>query len=215
MAEPVAAASAQPQLEARAVHLWRGERHLLRGVTFSLSGGELLQVAGPNGVGKTSLLRCIAGLLPRESGEITWGGQTIERCRDEFHQQLAYLAHANAIKSELTTLENLHYGVSLKGKRPRAELLDMLQRLGIGACADLQARVLSAGQKRRVALARILLLRATLWILDEPVTNLDVAGISLVEQCMDEHLRGGGMIIAAAHQRLLQGHPGARTLELH
>ncbi|AMN47039.1 heme exporter protein CcmA [Steroidobacter denitrificans] len=215
MPEPLAAIGAQPLLEACAVHLWRGERHLLRGVTFTLAGGELLQVVGPNGVGKTSLLRCIAGLLPRESGDIFWGGQSIDRCRDEFHRQLAYLAHANAIKSELTTLENLHYGTVIKGRRPHAELLDMLQRLGIGACAELPARVLSAGQKRRVALARILLLRATLWILDEPITNLDAAGVSLVERCMDEHLRSGGMIIAAAHQRLLQGHPGTRALELH
>lgn len=214
MIEMLAADSAPPQLEVRAVQLWRGERHLLQELTFTLAGGELLQVAGPNGIGKTSLLRCIAGLLPRESGEILWGGRTIERCREEYHRQLAYLAHLNALKSELTALENLHYGVALKSASPRAGLLGMLRRLGIEACAQLPVRVLSAGQKRRLALARILLLQASLWILDEPLANLDTAGISLVERCMAEHLRGGGLIIAAAHRRLLPGHAAVRCLEL-
>jgi heme exporter protein A len=105
------AAPTAPQLEVRAVHLWRGERHLLRGVSFSMQGGELLQVVGPNGVGKTSLLRCVAGLLPTESGEVVWHGQLLSAGRDEFNQQLVYLAHVNALKADLTALENLHYGV--------------------------------------------------------------------------------------------------------
>jgi len=209
------AARAQPQLETRAIHLWRGENHLLRGVAFTLNPGELLQVVGPNGVGKTSLLRCIAGLLPRESGDILWAGNAIERCREVFHQQLAYLAHVNALKSDLTALENLHHGVSLRRPCSREAQLGTLRQLDIEGCADLPARALSAGQKRRVAIARILLLQAPLWILDEPVTNLDVDGIALFERCMARHLQTGGMIIAAAHQRLLHGHAGVRTLELH
>lgn len=208
------AASAEPQLDVRDVHLWRGERHLLRGVSFSLKGGELLQVVGPNGVGKTSLLRCVAGLLPTESGEIAWCGRQLHDCRDEFHQRLAYLAHINALKPDLTALENLRYSVALRRSVAEQELQDTFARLRITACADLPARALSAGQKRRVAIARILLTRAALWILDEPITNLDAAGISLFEECMADHLGQGGSILTAAHQLLLQGRPGTRTLEL-
>jgi heme exporter protein A len=207
-------AAAEQQLEVRAVHLWRGERHLLRGVSFVLKRGELLQVVGPNGVGKTSLLRCVAGLLPTESGEILWSGRKLDDCRDDYHQQLAYLAHINALKPDLTALENLHYSVALRRPVMQQELRATFARLHIEQCVDLPTRALSAGQKRRVAIGRILLTRATLWILDEPITNLDAAGIELFEECMAEHLRTGGMILTAAHQLLLQGRPGVRTLEL-
>lgn len=210
-----AAASDEPQLDVRALHLWRGEKHLLRGVSFALNRGELLQVVGPNGVGKTSLLRCVAGLMPVESGEIMWGAQSLERCRDEFHQQLAYLAHSNALKADLTALENLRYAISLRRAVSDEEVSATLTRLQIASCGGLPARALSAGQKRRVALARILLTHAPLWILDEPITNLDAAGIALFESCMADHLAGGGMILAAAHQLLLQGRSNVRTLELH
>jgi heme exporter protein A len=215
MLAQVAATPAQPQLEARAVHLWRGEKHLLRGVSFVLAGGELLQVVGPNGVGKTSLLRCVAGLLPTEAGEIVWRGQQVPEGRDDFHQQLAYLAHVNGLKGDLTALENLRYGVGVRREVTTDELRATLDLLQIGACADLPVRALSAGQKRRVALARIMLTRAMLWILDEPITNLDAAGIALFESRIAEHMRAGGMILTAAHQLLLQGQPGVRTLELH
>ena len=205
---------AEPELQVRDIHLWRGDRHLLRGNSFALRRGELLQVVGPNGVGKTSLLRCVAGLLPVESGEIEWGGRRLQECRDEFHRQLAYLAHVNALKADLTALENIRYGVGLKRSVVHSELTDVLAKLHVSGCADLPVRSLSAGQKRRVAIARILLSRATLWILDEPITNLDVAGIALFESCMAEHLRDGGMILTAAHQLLLQGRAGVRTMEL-
>jgi heme exporter protein A len=215
MLAQVAATPAQPQLEARAVHLWRGEKHLLRGVSFVLAGGELLQVVGPNGVGKTSLLRCVAGLLPTEAGEIVWRGRQLPEGRDDFHQQLAYLAHVNGLKGDLTALENLRYGVGVRREVTTDELRATLELLQIAACADLPVRSLSAGQKRRVALARIMLTRAMLWILDEPITNLDAAGIALFESRIAEHMRAGGMILTAAHQLLLQGQPGVRTLELH
>src|SRR5687768_12525098 len=150
------AAAAEAQLDVRAVHLWRGERHLLRGTSFVLKRGELLQVVGPNGVGKTSLLRCVAGLLPTESGEIIWRGRRLDDCRDEFHERLGYLAHINALKPDLTALENLRYSVALRRDVREQELQDTLARLRIAACAELPARALSAGQKRRVAIARIL-----------------------------------------------------------
>jgi heme exporter protein A len=210
----VAAMSPQPQLETRAAHLWRGEKHLLRGVSFALHSGELLQVIGPNGVGKTSLLRAVAGLLPLESGEVLWRGQRLPEGRDDFDRELAYLAHANGLKNDLTALENLRFGVSIRRAVTTEELLETLRLLRIEACADLPVRALSAGQKRRVALARVMLTRATLWILDEPITNLDKAGIELFESLIAEHMRAGGMILTAAHQLLLQGERGVRTLEL-
>jgi heme exporter protein A len=203
-----------PHLEVRTLHLWRGDRHLLRGVSFALEPGQMLQVVGPNGVGKTSLLRCVAGLLPAESGEILWSAEPIERVRDDYHQRLAYLAHTNALKPDLSALENLHYAVALRRRVERTHLVATLQRLRIEMCADLPARALSAGQKRRLALARVLLTQAPLWILDEPITNLDAAGVAQFEALMAEHLEAGGMILTAAHQLLLNGSARMRTLEL-
>lgn len=203
------------QLAVRSLHLWRGDKHLLRGVSFELRAGELLQVMGPNGVGKTSLLRCVAGLLPVESGEIEWAKNVLSRDFSSLHQRLAYLAHLNALKSELTAFENLRYAIGLRRDTATHEIHAALERLQVSQCADLPVRALSAGQKRRVAIARVLLSKAALWVLDEPITNLDATGIRLIEQCMAEHLREGGLILTAAHQTLLDGLPNVRKLELH
>ncbi len=199
-------------LEVRDVHLWRGEHHLLRGVSFSVSKGQLLQLNGPNGVGKTSLLRVIARLLPAESGELWWKGQ---RATAEYQQDMLYLGHSNALKLDLTAVENLRFSVGLQHAVTVAQCRAALQTLAIPQCADLPARVLSAGQRRRVALARLLLSSVPLWVLDEPITNLDVAGIALVESLLAQHLDQGGMIVAAAHQSLLSGHAAARSVQLN
>ncbi|MFL6578601.1 MAG: cytochrome c biogenesis heme-transporting ATPase CcmA, partial [Povalibacter sp.] len=202
-------------LEIEDLHLWRGERHLLRGVSLQLNSGELLQVTGPNGVGKTSLLRCAADLLPIESGQIRWKGTRLDQGREQYHRDLAYLAHANALKADLTALENLKFGVGVRRQISAADIHVVLERLKIPHCADLPVRSLSAGQKRRVAIARIFLTQASLWILDEPITNLDADGVCLFEEFMDAHLAAGGMILTAAHQLLLSGRDQVRTLELN
>lgn len=204
-----------PTLNANALHLWRGEHHLLRDVSFSLAAGELLQVTGPNGVGKTSLLRVVAGLMPAESGTVLWGQISIERDATAYQDELAYLGHANALKTDLTALENLQFSNGLRQTVDNDSCLQALHTLGVAHCASLPVKVLSAGQRRRVALARVLLCDAILWILDEPITNLDAAGIELVEGLMAQHLARGGMILTAAHQALLVSHTGTRNLGLH
>jgi heme exporter protein A len=205
----------QALFEARELHLWRGEHHLLRGVSLVLRQGELVQVVGRNGVGKTSLLRAMCGLLPVEVGEILWQGKPIERVRDEFNGALAYLGHANALKADLTPLENLKLDIHLATGDSAQKFETVLDKLGVAACARLPVRVLSQGQRRRVALARVFVSPAPLWILDEPITNLDVQGVATVERFLDEHLNKGGAVIAAAHQRLLQEDARVRSLELN
>jgi len=202
-------------LEARAVNCWRGERHILRDVSFAVHAGEFLKITGPNGVGKTTLLRIVCGLLPAESGAIEWRGRPTRGASDEFHAEMSYLGHLNSLKSDLTAHENLRFLAGLRQALAPQDIDAALDRVGILSRRDLQARSLSAGQKRRLALARLLLADATLWILDEPVTNLDTAGIALVEELITEHVTRGGLALAAAHQRLLDDRPWLRRLELN
>lgn len=201
-------------LEARAINCWRGDRHILRDVSFAVRAGEFLKITGPNGVGKTTLLRIVCGLLPAESGVVEWHGRPMRGTSDEFHAEMAYLGHLNSLKADLTARENLRFLAGLRQDLAPSDVDGALDRVGILSRGDLPARSLSAGQKRRLALARLLLADATLWVLDEPVTNLDTAGIELVEALVREHIGGGGMALAAAHQRLLDDEPGLRRLEL-
>jgi heme exporter protein A len=195
------------------VHVFRGDRHVLQGVSLQLAAGELIHVRGPNGTGKTTLLRVASGLLRPEQGRVQWGGRPIAEVRAEFHAALAYASHEPALKSDLTSLENLRFSVGLKLPVADTQLRAALERAGVAGCAELPARVLSAGQRRRVAMARVIAMRASLWLLDEPFTNLDAVGVQLLTQILDEHLLAGGSALVVAHQALaVRG--ATRPLEL-
>jgi heme exporter protein A len=144
----------------------------------------------------------VCGLLRPEQGLVSWLGQSIASIRTQFQATLAYASHEPALKGDLTALENLRFAVGLKRRVTADELRDSLQRTGVAACADLPARVLSAGQRRRVAMARVLAMRASLWILDEPFTNLDTLGAELVSRLLQSHVEGGGAALVVAHQDL-------------
>ena len=191
--------SAPQGLTVEKIHVWRGDRHVLRGVSLVLNPGELLQVAGPNGTGKTTLLRVACGLLRPEQGRVAWRGHAIAGIRPQFQSALVYAAHEPALKVDLTALENLRYLVGLQRSIRTAELEAALERTGVAACAQLPVRVLSAGQRRRVALARVLAMRSPVWMLDEPFTNLDAAGSALVTDLLREHVSAAGMALVVAH----------------
>ena len=189
-------------LRAENLHLWRGERHVLKGVSLSASAGEVLQLTGVNGAGKTTLLRALCGLAHLEEGRVLWEGRDVREDRDGFHAALVYLGHEAPLKPDLTPRENLRFWVGLRRPFTAAELEAALTETAATAFADRPVRTLSAGQKRRVALAGLLLARAPLWLLDEPTTNLDSAGQALVSRLVDAHAAAGNLVVAAVHQGL-------------
>jgi len=189
-------------LSAENLHLWRGEVHVLRGLSFTLQAGQCLQITGDNGTGKTTLLRALCGLVPIEQGSIRWCGQSIGADPGLYHRALAYLGHDNGLKGDLSALENLYFSVGLRRPLARPECAAALSRVGLTAPPDLPLRRLSAGQRRRVALARLPLLDAALWMLDEPGSNLDAAGQRLLAELLQAHLAGGGTAVVATHQPL-------------
>jgi heme exporter protein A len=194
--------SASDGLSVEKVHVWRGERHVLKGLSIAVRTRELLHISGPNGTGKTTLLRVASGLLRPEQGMVAWLGQPILSVRAQYQAQMAYSSHEPALKSDLTALENLRFAVGLKRRVTIQELREVLERTGVGAVADLPTRVLSAGQRRRVALARVLAMHATLWLLDEPYSNLDAAGTELMSGLLQAHVAAGGVAVVVAHHAL-------------
>lgn len=181
----------------------RGDRRLFSGLNFSLDTGSLLYVQGKNGSGKTTLLRTICGLYLQDAGEIRWNGEPVRALDEEYSKEVVYLGHLNGIKSDLTGLENLRVSTVLDGDEVSEEQIwDALKRMGLAGFEDLPTKVLSQGQKRRVALARLLLNDSKLWILDEPFTALDVAAVDLLQSVIAEHVENGGMVILTTHQEV-------------
>lgn len=198
---PTQSATAAPEcFEALDLHCVRHDRALFTDLSFKLSPGQILQVEGPNGSGKTSLLRMVCGLLQPEQGEIRWGGVDIQSQRAEYLLNLAYVGHLHGIKEDLSPRENLRLAQALGRARSTISLDQALTDVGLYGYEDLPSRSLSAGQRRRVALARLLVLDARLWILDEPFTALDRTGKMLIESLLEMHSRLGGIAILTTHQ---------------
>lgn len=188
-------------LTAQGLACVRGDRLLFKDVSLVLEAGSLLYVLGENGSGKSSLLRLLCGLLTPEQGEILWAGKSIKSHAEQYLPNLKYLGHLNGLKEDLTALENLQMGARIAGQGvTAAAALAALSAIGIARCANLPVRVLSQGQKRRVALAALWLSRSPLWILDEPFAALDVAATEVLAARIGEHLAAGGMTILTSHQ---------------
>lgn len=179
----------------------RGDKRLFSGVSFALQPGEWLHLEGDNGVGKTSLLRLACGLSALEQGEIQWQGQPVSSNIDEFRANLAYLGHQLALKEDLTPLENLRADTAIAGRAlSLADAKAALAQLGLKGREHLPVRVLSQGQKRRTALARLLVSSAPLWILDEPFVALDAAAQKVLSEVINGHLNRQGMVLFTSHQ---------------
>ena len=184
----------------------RGERPIFVDLDFKLSDGDLLQVTGRNGAGKSSLLRVLTGLLPYSLGNLTWNGQTVEDCLPEYRENFHYIGHRNPIKDRLTVFENLLIWAKIHNQDARpthiGNTTNALEVFQLISLKDIPARMLSSGQRRRLTLAKLLLQDRPLWILDEPTVGLDHASVSQLEIMIEEHRRKGGIAVVTTHSRM-------------
>ncbi len=203
-------------LSAQNVTCIRDERVLFSDLSFDVEEGELVQIEGPNGSGKTSLLRILTGLLAQDDGEILWHGESIRDARDEFHQSLLYLGHHTGIKRDLSVAENLQFYSQITPASDKSEdgILAAIMRVGLAGYEDVLASNLSAGQQRRIALARLWLSHHPIWVLDEPLTAIDKRGISVLEALFLEQVERGGSIILTSHQDMFVGQDTLRRIVL-
>lgn len=202
-------------LEAINLTCVRGTRRLFKDLNFAVERGELIELRGPNGSGKTSLLRILCGLAAPAAGDVFWDGKNIRSLGEEYSASVAYLGHQNAVKDELTAIENLRISSGVAGHAlSKSEAQKFLAQVGLTQQQNLPARVLSAGQRRRLALTRLLTANATLWILDEVLSSLDQAAIELSSDFMTEHLKNGGSAIVATHQDLNLTASSVKRLQL-
>ncbi len=193
----------------------RGGRPLFQGINRQLEAGQWLYVVGANGAGKTSLLRMVCGLSPMDAGDILWNGTPIHDQRDAYHQDLCYLGHLNALQESMTVHENLSFTAALGGHTlPKQAADEVLSRFGMPARGHQLVRHLSQGQKRRVALSRLALSPARLWVLDEPFVAMDDTGVRMLADLIDTHLSHGGLAVLTSHQLVDIGQRPPQLLEL-
>lgn len=180
----------------------RERRVLFRDLDITLDAGEVVQIEGANGSGKTTLLRVLTGISDAYDGEVLWQGRSIKKARIEYQLNMHYLGHAAGIKSALTAEENLRWYAALAGRKLDDRLWEVLAEVGLKGYEDVPCYTLSAGQQRRVNLARLYLLPAKLWVLDEPFTAIDKSGVAAIEQLMSQQVKNGGSVIVTTHQDL-------------
>ncbi len=201
-------------LRAQSLQCVRDDRCLFSELSFTVAAGEVASIEGRNGSGKTSLLRILCGIRLPDAGAVYWENTEIGRLGPGYHVHVGYIGHADGVKLDLTPRENLVFAASLGSWRESAGIEDVLERVGLYALEDVPTRVLSAGQKRRLALARLLATSADLWVLDEPLSSLDRAGIALFETLLHEHLAHGGLAVMTTHHRLPLEDATVRRLDL-
>lgn len=189
----------------------RDDRLLFESLNFELNSGQVLLLEGKNGSGKTSLLRILCGFREADEGQITWNGQSIDD--SDFYANVAYVGHLDGIKKELTVLENLKIALALSLPGTYS-IDDALEKVHLAGYDDVLVQSLSAGQKRRLSLARLLITHNHLWILDEPFTSLDREGIKIIETLMTEHVSNGGMIILTSHHDIALPQVDVKTINL-
>ncbi len=188
------------RLEVSGLHCIRDERDLFRDLNFGLHAGQILLVEGPNGCGKTTLLRILCGIRAQEAGLILWCGEAIDKLGALYHQQIAYVGHHDGVKRELSVAENIRLAQAL-GNPSQRGIEEILGQIHLEGYQDLPTHALSAGQRRRLALSRLLATDSCLWILDEPFTSLDSRGIAIFSDLMALHTAYGGLIVMTSHHR--------------
>lgn len=191
---------AEHMLEIKSLECVRDDRLLFRDLNFSVAEGQVLQIEGTNGSGKTSLLRIICGLRLAEAGQVLWRGETIASSREDYYAEMVYIGHLSCIKGDLTVLENVRSLLDTRSlSLSNAEIEVALEKVGLVTYEDVPSKALSSGQRRRILLAFVELSQAKLWILDEPLTALDVHGVALMESMIVQHKKAGGSVIFTTH----------------